>query len=194
MSYAIFQCLHAGVTHLACRAARACYACVCVIHSTGCQTRAVCSLACLRACLLAARACTVQEDHAGPSCSQLAFEGRITASCVRAGGLLSEDSPFLDVVREGLKLALPSAELTHPRVEPALGAALLVQQRLIGPPLEEGGGPEGAARSGDAPQRDPFGSPLLSPLRTPDGLHRHRHHRRTPSSLGARCFALLLPF
>ncbi len=112
-----------------------------------------------------------------------------------AGGLLSEDSPFLDVVREGLKLALPSAELTHPRVEPALGAALLAQQRLIGPPPEDGGA-EGGARSGsgDGMPRDPFGSPLRSPLllRTPEGLHRHRHHRRTPSSLGARRrFALL---
>lgn len=90
------------------------------------------------------------------------------------------------MVREGLKLALPSAELTHPRVEPALGAALLVQQRLAGPPGEDGAA--GGARSGDGVPRDPFGSPLRSPLlRTPDGLHRHRHHRRTPSSLGARC-------
>ena len=44
-----------------------------------------------------------------------------------AGGLLSKDSPFLDIILEGVKLRLPSAEIAYPRVEPALGAALLVR-------------------------------------------------------------------
>ena len=117
-------------------------------------------------------------------------------ACVHAGGLLSEDSPFLDVVREGLKLALPSAELTHPHCPPAIGAALLVRQRLYGTPASEEGGEDGGARLGD---RDPFSSPLHSPgalLRTPDGgMQRHRHHhRRTPSSLGACVLRMGLPF
>ncbi len=50
--------------------------------------------------------------------------------CCGAGGLLSKDSPFLDIILEGVKLRLPSAEVAYPRVEPALGAALLVHDAL----------------------------------------------------------------
>ncbi|KAK9915861.1 hypothetical protein WJX75_005370 [Coccomyxa subellipsoidea] len=86
---------------------------------------------------------------------------------VLSGGLLSEDSPFLDVVREGLKLALPSAEVVHPRVQPAHGAALLIQDRLFGNVAAGGNGGDGAGVSGL--------------FRTPE-RPRHHHHRRTPSS------------
>ncbi|BDA43974.1 probable N-acetyl-D-glucosamine kinase at N-terminal half [Coccomyxa sp. Obi] len=87
---------------------------------------------------------------------------------VLSGGLLSEDSPFLDIVREGLKLALPSAEVVHPRVEPAHGAALLIQDHLYG-------GSEAADNSAAAGPNGMF--------RTPE-RPRHHHHRRTPSSQG----------
>lgn len=84
------------------------------------------------------------------------------------GGLLSEDSPFLDIVREGLKLALPSAEVVHPRVEPAHGAALLIQDRLFGgsetAEISAAAGPSGIFKTPERP--------------------RHHHHRRTPSSQG----------
>ena len=107
---------------------------------------------------------------------------------LRAGGLLGADSPFLDVVREALKLALPSAEVVRPRVEPALGAALLAHQRLLGrPPGEPHAAFASSSHGGqgaDSPLRDPFALPPGSPLRTPDPLRRHRHHRRTPTSLG----------
>ena len=49
-----------------------------------------------------------------------------------AGGLLSRDSPFLDIILEGVKLRLPSAGVAYPRVEPAIGAALLVHDALYG--------------------------------------------------------------
>ena len=49
-----------------------------------------------------------------------------------AGGLLSRDSPFLDIILEGIKLRLPSAGVAYPRVEPAIGAALLVHDALYG--------------------------------------------------------------
>lgn len=49
-----------------------------------------------------------------------------------AGGLLSRDSPFLDIILEGVKLRLPTAEVAYPRVEPAYGAALLVHNALFG--------------------------------------------------------------
>ncbi len=94
---------------------------------------------------------------------------------VCAGGLLSEDSPFLDVVREGLKLALPSAEAVHPRVQPAHGAALLLQDRLFG----------GVSAAGGNGLADGAGASGL--FRTPD-RPRHRHHRRTPSSQGPASF------
>lgn len=97
---------------------------------------------------------------------QISFIYRCRA---RAGGLLSEDSPFLDVVREGLKLALPSAEVVHPRVQPAHGAALLIQDRLFGRVAAGGNVGEGAEVGGL--------------FRTPE-RPRHHHHRRTPSSQG----------
>ncbi|CAL8469959.1 g9501 [Coccomyxa elongata] len=87
---------------------------------------------------------------------------------VLSGGLLSEDSPFLDIVREGLKLALPSAEVVHPRVEPAHGAALLLQDRLYG----------GSEAAEDSAAAGPSGM-----FKTPE-RPRPRHHRRTPSSQG----------
>ncbi|CAK0779442.1 hypothetical protein CVIRNUC_004775 [Coccomyxa viridis] len=51
---------------------------------------------------------------------------------VLSGGLLSRDSPFLDIILEGVKLRLPSAGVAYPRVEPAIGAALLVHDALYG--------------------------------------------------------------
>ena len=53
-------------------------------------------------------------------------------SLTHAGGLLSRDSPFLDIILEGVKLRLPSAGVAYPRVEPAIGAALLVHDALYG--------------------------------------------------------------
>ena len=56
----------------------------------------------------------------------------LNARHLRAGGLLSKDSPFLDIILEGVKLRLPSAEVAYPRVEPALGAALLAHDACFG--------------------------------------------------------------
>ena len=80
------------------------------------------------------------------------------------------------MVREGLKLALPSAEVVHPRVQPAHGAALLIQDRLFGGAGAGGNGGDGAGVSGL--------------FRTPE-RPRHHHHRRTPSSQG-KCTQLQL--
>ncbi len=70
--------------------------------------------------------------------------------------MLSEDSPFLDIVREGLKLALPSAEIMHPLVEPAHGAALLARAQHLGPSAAAAAD----AAAADAAGRDVAGSPL----------------------------------
>lgn len=51
---------------------------------------------------------------------------------LRTGGLLSKNSPFLDIILEGVKLRLPSADVAFPRVEPALGAALLAHDACFG--------------------------------------------------------------
>ena len=76
-------------------------------------------------------------------------------SLTHAGGLLSRDSPFLDIILEGIKLRLPSAGVAYPRVEPAIGAALLVHDALYGaneapPSVEE------AACSSSNPDGSPF--------------------------------------
>lgn len=90
----------------------------------------------------------------------------------RAGGLLSKDSPFLDIILEGVKLRLPSADVAYPRVEPALGAALLVHDAL---------------QSNSASVEEAAGSPFAS---TPPRLGRHQ---TVPHSQGeAACTACCL--
>ena len=68
--------------------------------------------------------CALQAEHGVHVCDSM--------SLTHAGGLLSRDSPFLDIILEGVKLRLPLAGVAYPRVEPAIGAALLVHDALYG--------------------------------------------------------------
>lgn len=90
-----------------------------------------------------------------------------------AGGLLSRDSPFLDIILEGVKLRLPSAGVAYPRVDPAVGAALLVHDALYG---------AGAAASSIEEAACSSSPPDGSPLRHQD---RHGPH---PGSHGEAVF------
>ena len=89
-----------------------------------------------------------------------------------AGGLLSKDSPFLDIILEGVKLRLPSAEVAYPKVEPALGAALLVHDAL-----------HSSSTSIEEAASSPFAS-------TPPRLGRHQTipHSHGEAACAACCF------
>ena len=80
------------------------------------------------------------------------------------------------MVREGLRLALPSAEIVHPLMEPPHGAALLARGRLLGPAAAETLLEAVTVQaSGGVPS--PFD---VSPFRLPE---RHRPRRRqTPGT------------
>lgn len=96
-----------------------------------------------------------------------------STSLIYAGGLLSKDSPFLDVVRENLKLALPSAEFVHPLVEPPHGAALLARAKVIGPSAAAEVPEAILAAQGSGSVGSPFGGGGQFRL-----LERHRPRRR----------------
>ena len=92
--------------------------------------------------------CALQADHSVHLCDSM--------SLTHAGGLLSRDSPFLDIILEGVKLRLPSAGVAYPRVEPAIGAALLVHDALYGadeaPSSIEEAACSSASRDGSPPR------------------------------------------